>query len=228
MPNRYLYLPFSNKELMQGDILQMAQNWQVTQLELGKSFKIIVYGDQQLSQLSAYDALYVLGHGENFSPNWRQFNHSLFDRSVYQGMAFHEIPYCLRNGNTAISMAELGARMKADGLWQSNYVNIKLWFCDLNHKAEKMAQLLMNAIQHQGKQYKIDYYLSHLLLMPIQKNNRIANFAKPCEESEEYIEPESIVQSLYSDSQNSFYQDTLSLPGDEVQERGEDYMAMTV
>ncbi|WP_193786695.1 hypothetical protein, partial [Legionella israelensis] len=171
----------------------------------GKNFKILRYGECDLSSLPRNSKLYVLGHGNNVNPN-RMWCSTIADPTVpysaIKHLPFDDWGYAVSAGKKFISIDTVAHRMKEDGLSESNNLSVKLWFCDPYYKAYAIAKRFIEHFKDSGVNLRVDYYLNRLLYTLTIKDGQIHKWARNAEYGN-VNRASSVRKSLYCKSDNS-------------------------
>lgn len=165
-PTRYLYVPFTNKELDE-DFCQILNGLIRSAKWKKKKFNYLIHGLHDLSKVPADSNIYVVGHGTDISPNHKKSSITGklgYDEKAFAGAPLWEWPYFITSGKTLVHISTVAERMLKDGLIEITNPTIKLYFCDTSFKAETMALRFACILgETETKPFRIDYYPNQLL-----------------------------------------------------------------
>ncbi|CDZ77186.1 hypothetical protein BN59_01468 [Legionella massiliensis] len=195
----YLYVPFKQDELSE-KTLDDIKTFKKNSKHQGKKFKILYHEHCDLTSLPINSTIYVLGHGLDCEPGGKSFARMTNPALAYdlvKHLPFHDWAYSISGGKAAIPIDEVANRMIADGALNTDYANIKLWFCDVNDKALSIAKRFMEHFENYATPLKVDYYPNHMLTNPLIKDGEMHKWGRN-EETKEVVRPSTIRQSLFS------------------------------
>lgn len=194
-----IYIPFTRDELC-ADTVKNIEEFTTNSASKGEHLIELYHGECNLSCLSKNSKIYVLGHGLDVQPN-RKWSVAIADDKLpydqLKHLPFYQWAYSITGGKNAISIDTVAERMIADGLLESDHLKIKLFFCDLNNKAEIIAKNFLSNFKDCNNSFTVDYYPNHNLYNPNEWNGKIHKWAID-NSTGNLVRASSIKQSFFS------------------------------
>lgn len=197
--SHYLYVPFISSELSD-EVIADIEDFKKGGALQRKEYTILYHSYCDLSQLEKNAKVFVLGHGIDLSPD-RKLSVAIRELEdnyeLVKHLPYSDWSYSISGGAKAISIDTVAQRMIFDGLLKSDQINIKLWFCDENHKAYFMAKRFLDNFENITNDFRVDYYFNKLLRSPRLINGKRYKAAYDPKTSQS-VKASSIKQSLFS------------------------------
>ncbi|ARG97674.1 hypothetical protein [Legionella micdadei] len=204
--NGYLYVPFNENELSLAVIKDINLfKYRSESIYKKKDLIILYHNECDLSTLPPNAKIYVMGHGIDCHPD-RKKSSVLENQDLpydeVKHLPFCDWAYAVSGGKKAITIDDIAERMIADGLLSTDYLNIKLWFCDVNNKAYAIAKRFVEHFHGYLNTFKIDYYPNNSLYSPSIREHEMHKWARN-EKTGQVVRASIIRQSLFSNNPSS-------------------------
>lgn len=205
-----IYIPFTRDELCE-QMVRNIQQFVENSAKNNKHYMVLFHGECNLSYLAQNAKIYVLGHGIDIRQP-RKWSVVIADENLpYEALKylpFYDWAYSITAGKKAISIDTVARRMIEDGILEADHLRIKLFFCDVNNKADIIAKRFLSHFKDSNNTFTIDYYFGHKLYNPNDLNGEIRKWAENAHTGK-LVKASSIKQSLFTQP-DKYYNDVES------------------